>query len=566
VELDPADVDARLHLAALLRRRMRFDEAAAACRAALERAPGDARFWLALGEIGVARLTDEGLREAQRCFERLAELRPEDGEARYWLGQVHGLEGRRDEALRCYREALRLQPQAAAYRALLLVEMQQLCEWDGLDALAAEQRRSPAAHPEQAFDPFTLLSLPSTPAEQLACARNLSRVIEERVSAERGRPAPEFVRLTPRIRVGYLSAEFHAHATAYLAGELFELHDRGRFEVIAYSYGPDDRSPVRRRLEKAFDRFVDLRARAHGEAADAIRADGIEILVDLKGYTAHSRPEIPALRPAPLQVSFLGYPGSMGARFIDYLVGDPVVTPPGRAADFDEKLVILPDCYQPNDRRRAVGATPGRDALGLPARGFVFCGFNQSYKITPGVFAAWMRLLQAVPGSVLWLLEWNRWAPERLRAEARRLGVDPARLVFAPLLPADAHIGRLRAADLFLDTFPVNAHTTASEALWAGLPLVTCMGETFASRVAASLLSAARLPQLAARSLAEYEALALRLARAPDELAAMRAGLEGGRTKLPLFDTPRFVGHLEAAYEQMSALRAAGEAPRQIVL
>jgi predicted O-linked N-acetylglucosamine transferase (SPINDLY family) len=440
-----------------------------------------------------------------------------------------------------------------------------LCDWSRLEELCEFQRRSALEHPEQPVQPFGLLAIPSTPMEQLACAQNFARALAASVARDRKRLAFGFDRASrKRLRVGYLSADFHGHATAYLVAEMFELHDRKRFEVIAYSYGPDEGSPIRARLQRGFDRFVDVRSLSHAEAAAAIHADGVDILVDLKGYTVHARPEIMALRPAPVQVNYLGYPGTMGADFIDYIVGDRFITPAARAGEFSENLVIMPDSYQVNDRRRQVAATPSRQALGLPGNGFVFCCFNQPYKILPDVFAVWMRLLLAVPGSVLWLLELNPWSAQNLRREAAARGVEPSRRVFGPALALPEHLGRLPAADLFLDTFPVNAHTTASDALWVGLPLLTCAGETFASRVAGSLLCAAGAPELVTQSMAEYEALALRLARAPGELAELRRRLTRGRDASRLFDTPRFVRNLETAYETMWRIHEAKGAPRLI--
>ncbi len=565
--LDPRDADALFHFGVLLHRRMRLDEAADTFRQALRQAPDNAHLWMRLGDVGVARLTGTSLREAAQCFRKAIELQPDLAVAHFSLGQVHGLDGRHDEALRCYQAALRLQPGTAAYAASLLSEMQQLCDWSRLEELCGFLRAGAIAQPPQPVHPFDMLSIPSTPAEQLACAKNFSRALAGTVARDRERLG---FRFDPprggRLRVGYLSAEFHAHATAYLAAELFELHDRGRFEVLAYSYGPDDGSAIRARLRRGFDRFVDVRALPHAEAAAAIHADKVDILVDLKGYTIHARPEIMALRPAPVQVNYLGYPGTMGAGFIDYIVGDHFVTPAPQADRFSESLAILPDCYQVNDRRRQRAETPARRELGLPGEAFVFCCFNQTYKLLPEVFAAWMRMLESVPGSVLWLLEWNPWVAQNLRREAAARGVDPSRLIFAPSLPLAQHLGRLSAADLFLDTLPYNAHTSASDALWAGLPLLTCAGETFASRVAASLLAAVGLPELVTHSLADYEALGLRLARAPAELAALRARLASNRATAPLFDTPRFVRHLETAYEAMWRIHAAGGAPRLIEL
>lgn len=567
IAIDPCDVDALFHLGALLKRRVQLEEAAHTFRLALRHAPENAHLWMSLGDVGVARLTNDSLREAAECFRKALELQPGLADAHFTLGHVHHFEGRLDEAVRSYQVALKLEPETVAFGASLLTEMLQLCDWSRLGELCESQRRSAVEQPEQPVQPFGLLSIPSTPMEQLACAQNFARSLAGSVASDRKRLAFGFDRLPQkRRRVGYLSAEFHGHATAYLAAELFELHDRSRFEVIAYSYGPDDGSPIRARLRRGFERFVDVRLLSHADAATVIHDDGVEILVDLKGYTVHARPEIMALRPAPVQVNYLGYPGTMGAEFIDYIVGDRFVTPVARAGEFSEHLVIMPDSYQVNDRRRQIARTPVRRDLELPEDAFVFCCFNQTYKVLPDMFAVWMRLLKAVPGSVLWLLEMNPWVAQNLRREASARGIDPARLVFAPLLPLAEHLGRLPAADLFLDTLPVNAHTTASDALWAGLPLLTCVGETFASRVAESLLAAVGVPELITRSLVEYEALGLRLARAPGELAELRRRLSRNRDTASLFDTPRFVHNLETAYEAMWSIHCARGAPRLIEL
>ncbi len=563
--IDARDVDALFNLGALLRRRSSLGEAEQVLRRAVELAPGNAHLWLYLGQLGIERYTDESLREAAQCLRRATELQPALAEAHHGLGNVHGFEGRHDEALRAFQQALRLDPDNVGYCAAVLTEKQRLCEWEGLDGLCVQVRRSVMQRPAQPLPPFMMLSIPSSGAEQLRCARNYAQSIEAGAARERQRLNFRFDSPPKRRRrIGYLSAEFHAHATAYLTAELFELHDRSRFEIFAYSYGPEERSATRDRLKRTFDKFVDIRALSDAEAARAIHGDGIEILVDLKGYTFRARPEIAALRPAPVQVSYLGYPGTMGAGFIDYLVGDRFVTPAAAAAHYSEKLVLMPNSYQANDRRRVIGARSSRPELGLPEDGFVFCCFNQSYKILPNVFAAWMRVLGAVPRSVLWLLEWNASLARNLRREAAKLGVDPARLAFSPLTSVELHLARMQSADLFLDTFPVNAHTTASEALWAGLPVLTCAGDTFVSRVAESVLNAVGLAQLVTRSLPSYEALAIRLAGAPSELQAMRNALAYSRAGGALFDTPRFVRHLEQAYEEMWRNHASGAGPRLI--
>jgi predicted O-linked N-acetylglucosamine transferase (SPINDLY family) len=369
-----------------------------------------------------------------------------------------------------------------------------------------------------------------------------------------------------RLRVGYLSSDFYDHATAYLMAELVERHDRDRFEVYGYSYGADPGGDMRARLVSAFERFTDIDALAHRDAAARIRADDIDILVDLKGHTHRARPKILAFRPAPVQVNYLGYPGTMGAPFIDYIIADDFIVPRDRQMLFAEKLAYLPDCYQPNDTQRDIAATPSRVECGLPAQGFVFCGFNNSFKITPAFFAIWMRLLQQVPGSVLWLLESNALVRRNLTAAAVTAGVDPARLVFAPILPHGQHLARHRVADLFLDTLPCNAHTTASDALWAGLPVLTCVGETFAGRVAGSIVRAAGLPELVTTSPRDYEALALKLAHEPARLNDIRSRLGAGRENLPLFDMAKRTRDLESIYARMAEIWRSGQPAAPITL
>ena len=366
-----------------------------------------------------------------------------------------------------------------------------------------------------------------------------------------------------KLTVGYLSADFYDHATAWLVAGLIENHDRGRLAVHGYSIGPGDGSSMRRRLVGAFDRFVDLTDSSFAAAAERIAADGVDILVDLKGHTKNARPAILALRPAPIQVNYLGYPGTMGAEFMDYILVDDCIVPPDQQPFFTEKLVYLPACYQVNDGRREISdRTPSREECRLPPEGLVFCAFNNSYKITPAVFEVWVRLLAAVPGSVLWFLEGNFSCAANLRREAEARGVAAQRLVIAPRLPMPEHLARHRLANLFLDTFPVTAHTTASDALWAGCPLLTVAGETFVSRVAASLLRAVGLPELIAASLEDYEATALRLARNPGQLADLRVRLEANRATSGLFDAGRFARNLERAYQAMWQIHAAGEKPR----
>jgi predicted O-linked N-acetylglucosamine transferase (SPINDLY family) len=407
--------------------------------------------------------------------------------------------------------------------------------------------------------PFTALSYSSDPSWQLTCSQRYCRTLYP-VAAD---PLFKSARHHgDRIRIAYLSSDFHRHATAFLTAGLFELHDRKLFEIAGISFGPDDKSDTRARLIRAFDSFHDVRAESDRAVAARIADLEIDIAVDLKGYTGGARPGILAHRPAPIQVSYLGFPGTMGAPFIDYIIADDTVTPAGDEPFYSESIVRLPGCYQVNDAKRAIStAAPTRVAAGLPERGFVFCCFNQSYKVTEPIFAVWMRLLRRVEGSVLWLFRDNALAETNLRAEAAARGVDPLRLIFAEREKPENPLARHRLADLGLDTLPYNAHTTASDALWTGLPIVTCRGSTFAGRVAASLLQAVGLPDLVTENLADYEALALALARDAPRLDAVRARLAQNRSTSSLFDTDLFRRHIETAYRTMWRRWRDGEPP-----
>jgi protein O-GlcNAc transferase len=522
----------------------RAGEAIDLYRGLIARAPAHADAW---NNLGTALLADGRPDEARAAFVQALALRPDFPEAVYNLGNAWRELGNLDEAIAAYRNAVRLRPDDTEAFSQLVYHRAQACEWS--DYEADQKKLIEIVRAGGRVPPFYLLATAATASDQLICAQRWIAPI---------RPSRNFVfehkpRVArDRIRLGYLSGDFHQHATAHLMAELFERHDRGRFEVFAYSYGPDDGSPMRARLTRAFDRFVDIRGQSHCNAAGMIHADQIDILVDLKGYTRNARPAISAHRPAPVQVSYLGFPATMGADFIDYIIADPFVIPASQRPFFAERLVHLQGCYQVNDRKRErAGPDISRQHCGLPAEGFVFCSFNNSYKISPAFFDIWMRLLQAVPGSVLWLLAANALVKGNLRAEAEKRGVDPDRLIFAPLVLPAEHVGRHRHADLFLDTLPCNAHTTASDALWAGLPVLTLSGETFAGRVAGSLLTALGMAELITESREAYEQTALALAHDRPRLAALRERLARQRDQSPLFDLPRTTGHLEAAYSRM---------------
>jgi predicted O-linked N-acetylglucosamine transferase (SPINDLY family) len=366
-----------------------------------------------------------------------------------------------------------------------------------------------------------------------------------------------------RLRVAYLSADFNEHPTAYLTAGLFECHDKSRFEITALSFGQNDNSPPRRRLEAAFEHFIDVRDNSDQEIAALMRRSEIDITVDLMGFTKDNRLGVLARRAAPVQVNYLGYPGTIGAPYMDYILADATVIPEDQDAFYVERVVRLPATYQINDNRRAISQhTPTRSECGLPQNAFVFCCFNNPQKIAPEIFDIWMRLLRATEGSVLWLITGNAKVAANLRLEADKRGVAPGRLIFAPKASVADHLARHRLADLCLDTLPYNAHTTASDALWAGLPVLTCLGETFAGRVAASLLKAIGLDMLITRTLAEYEALALRLARDSAYLATLKDMLTRNRDASPLFDTQRATRHIETAYQTMADMARRNDRPR----
>ena len=533
----------------------RLDEAVLAHQQVLRLRPTYAE---AYNNLGAALLAQLRLDEAATALQQALALKPDYPEAFYNMGNAWRELGKLEGAIAAYDTALRLRPNYTDAFSQLVYHRWCACDWADYEAdqekLLDMVRRGVARVP-----PFYLLATRAHPADQLACARQWIKPIAP--------PPQDVFRHSPsgkqrRIRLGYLSGDFHQHATAYLMAELFERHDRARFEVIAYSYARDDMSPMRARLARAFDCFVDVRALSHRQVAERIRADKVDILIDLKGYTHHARPQIVAYRPAPIQVNYLGYPGTMGADFVDYIIVDSWVVPETQQAFFSEKLVHLPGCYQVNDTRREIAASaPSRRDCGLPREGLVFCSFNNSYKITPVFFEIWMRLLKAVPGSVLWLLEPNDLVKRNLRRETERRGVDADRLVFALRVPLAEHLARHRQADLFLDTLPCNAHTTASDALWTGLPVLTCVGDTFAGRVAGSLLAATGLPELITSSLEGYERLALELARNPHRLIELRERLQQNRDAAALFDLSGFSRNIEAAYVRMWKTWCAGDQP-----
>ena len=522
-----------------------------------------------LGGQGAAQIVTQlgtALRESGQAgaavavHRRSLALQPESADAYREMGHALRAAGALSAAATAYGRVWTLAPDQASALSDRLFATLSACDWRDYARLSQAILRVIDGDLGLALPLLTLL-IDSSPAQQDRSARTFYAAMVRPV--EPAEPAPwRPIGADGRLTVAYLAADFHEHATAYLAAELFELHDRAQFRILGYSQGPDDGSPMRRRLEAGFDLFRDIRKLDAAGVAAALAADGVHILVDLKGYTRDARLDLLARRMAPVQVAYLGYPGPLGAAVIDYAIGDRIVTPPDHQPHYRERLVRMPEAYQVNDRQRPLDApVPGRAACGLPPDGIVFCAFNAPFKITPTLFALWMRILARVAGSVLWLMDTNPEAVANLRREAGRHGIDPDRLVFAPHRPQAEHLARYRLADLFLDSFPYTGHTTVSDALWMGLPVVTRLGDTFASRVAASLLTAAGLPETITASFAEYEELAVRLAGAPDRLGAYRDRLERGRATAPLFDTPRFARHLESAYRIMWERHAAGLPP-----
>ena len=469
----------------------RFSSAEACFQEALEYQPTNAAYLYNLGnaqrELGKAK-------EAAVQFQKTIQLTPYDADAYNNLGNVQRELGQLELAITSYQKALDLNPKLYHAKVHLVHQKQHICDWNELNTDISEIRDWVKNIPEAQISPFAFLAMPSTTAEeQRLCANNW---VNNRYSTlvkmgEQLNFKHDLAGKNQKIRIGYLSADFRLHPLAFLISELLELHDRAHFEIIAFSYGINDKSNARIRLEKAFDEFYDIGNLTEIDSAIKINAHKINILVDLTGFTQTSRSGIAALRPAPINVNWLGFPGTMGSTgngkpLFDFILTDGFITPPNEANQFAEQLVLLPHSYQPNDRKRPIGKSPSRLSCNLPAEAFVFCCFNQTFKITSDVFAVWLRLLKAVPNSVFWLLDCNQWAKQNLINTAKSNGINADRFIFAPRVSIADHLARHIHADLFLDTLPYNAHTTCSDALWMGLPVFTCVGDTFSARVAGS--------------------------------------------------------------------------------
>jgi predicted O-linked N-acetylglucosamine transferase (SPINDLY family) len=537
----PNDADVLFNRGVALLNLKRLDAALVSYQQAITLKPD---YFYAYYDLGSALQYLGRFADALKCYDCIIALQANESRAYFNRGQVlHELK-HYASALADYDRALALTPDYPYLYGQRLFTKRQICDWRGSEQELAEL--SLKIHNKQPVaTPFTVLAVADDPDLQRKAARLW--VADKYPQTQANTQISKYPQHA-RIRIGYFSADFRHHALAFLTAELFETHDRQRFEIVAFSYGPDTQDQMRQRLDVGFDRFIDVQHLADAEVVGLARSLEIDIAVDLGGHTGDSRTGIFALRAASIQVSYLGFLGTMGAEYIDYLLADEVIIPPAARCHYDEKIVYLPS-YQVNDSKRLIAEKVfSRVELGLPEQGFVFCCFNHNYKITAETFACWMRILQRVENSVLLLLADNPLAEQNLTAAAVSLDVAADRLIFGQRLPAPEYLARYRTADLFLDTLPYNAGTTASDALWAGLPVLTCRGQTFAGRLAASLLTAIGLPELIVDTPAEFEALAVELACHAHKLAELKDRLRQNRLTTALFDTVQFTAQLEAAY------------------
>ena len=558
--LDSRNIETWSNLGDCLHKLKHYDDALDAYRRILAINPVFDGAWLGYANVVSAMKRFD---DALSAYDKALEINGNLAEA--WLGRANVFFElkRYDDALNSYQKALALQPDLTSVEASCLHTKMHICNWTNFHA-ENERLMSSVRNGTATAQPFIFLTLASSVANQFRCAKKWA---SDNCPSQ---PKPDWQsdkREHDRIRIGFLTSDFREHATSYLSAGMFESYDKSRFEIIAISWGGNDHSAIRRRIETSSDRFVDVQTKTDSEIAAIVRELRIDIAVDMMGYIKDSRPNIFARRCAPIQASYLAYPGTIGADFMDYIIADRIVAPECQYDSYSEKIVTLPNSYQVNDAKRPISDRSfTRHELGLPETGIVFCCFNNNYKITPDIFDCWMRLLRRVDESVLWLLEDNVTAASNLRKEASDRGVVPDRIIFAERMPQAEHLSRHRLADLFLDTLPYNAHTTASDALWAGVPILTCRGRTFAGRVAASLLNAVQLPELVTTTMDDYERLAVELATNPEKLADVKVRLARNRQTAALFDTKLFTRHLEAAFTTMYARHHAGLGPDHFVV
>lgn len=559
LKLQPDSANAYNVLATSYKHKGHYGMAVSAYRKALSLNPG---FALAYNNLGNTYLKVGFMEQALECYQAALKFAPNYVVARFNMGSsLWGLRHTK-EAIEAFNQALAVRPNWPDAQFSLTRALQAICEWENPHSDINDYKNYFFEKPGK-VDPFFFLSQNSTHAEQLLCATNFAKKFAV-PEAQQFRHTPK--KSKRKIRIGYISGNFHKHPNSYLSVGMFEQHDRNRFEVFGYSYGFDDKTDIRKRVEESFDHFHHMQEMTDIQIAQKIYDDGIDILIDRQGYTLRHRMTIASYRPAPIQVNYLGYPGTMGSEAMDYVIADPFVLPADQQEFYVEKLVHLPDCYQSTDNKQKIAKrTPTRSECGLPEDAFVFCSFNNSNKVQPEFYDVWMRLLKAAPGSVLWLLSKDKLTEDNLRKEAKKRGVDSDRIIFAPSAGHEEHLARQKVADLLLDTLPYNAHTTASDALWAGLPMLTCVGNTFAGRVGGSILQAVGLPELITYSLTDYEALATKLATDKKAYTKIRNKLKRNRLTTPLFDTELYTRNMEEVYIKMYKNWQAGNAPKAIL-
>jgi predicted O-linked N-acetylglucosamine transferase (SPINDLY family) len=560
IKLKPDYLEAHYNKANTLKTLKRYDEAIIHYSQAIKLKPDYFNAYIERGVLfELVNLKDEALFD----YDQAIKLKPDSALPYNNKGNVLRTQSHYDQAIFNYYKALKLKPDYPYIFGMILHMKMYLCNWQNFK-VEVENLLLQIYENKKSSYCFSILSLIDSPLIH----RKTSEIWMNNNCSFNFLLGPILKsKRRKKIRIGYYSEDFREHPVAHLIIELFELHNKDQFELFGFYFGPPDSSKMHKRVSSAFNQFIDVRLKSDKDIALMSREIGIDIAVDLGGFTGLSRPGIFSYRAAPIQVNYLGYPGTMGAKYIDYIIADPTLIPIESEQYYSEKIVHLPNTYQPNDRNRLIAEKVfTKDELDLPKDSFVFCCFNSSFKITPDTFDGWMRILKAVKNSVLWLLEDNPITTLNLRKEAQVRGIDSSRLIFAKRMFPSEHLARHQAADLFLDTLPYNAHTTASDALWVGLPVLTCMGKSFASRVAASLLNAIELPELITTTQEQYEAKAIELATNPEKLKAIKYKLERNRFTTALFDTPRFTKHIQAAYKQMYERYQADLQPNNIYI
>ena len=557
--IKPDYADAYYNMGVTFQDQGKLEEAIDACNKALAINPDYGEAYCNMGNT----LKEQGkLDEAIEAYNKAIAIKPDYADAYYNMGVTLQDQGKLVEAIDAYNKALDIKPDYESARVQKLHQKAHICDWN---SMTADRTLIPKlGTTNNHVSPFALLSLEDAPE------RHLIRSEIYAAATYPNKPLPRHVRVSKkpkRLQVGYFSADFHNFPGMHLMIGLLEQHDRKKFEITAFSYGPDSSDEMRNRIVNAVDHFVDIKTADVNIVNQLAKQKKIDIAIHRNGYTKNSRTELFSSRIAPIQINYLGYPGTLGARFIDYIVADPILIPVNKRQYYSEKIIYLPNTYQPTDNRRVISnKTMKRENMGLPNQGFVFCCFNNNYKISPAEFDIWMRLLNNVEGSVLWLLKSNELATQNLKQQAESRGISADRVIFAERLPQAEHLARQRLADLFLDTFNYNAHTTTSDALWAGLPVVTKMGQGFAARVAGSLLAAVGLPELITLNEEDYEALILELATNPTKLAKIKEKLVINRLTQPLFNTELYTRHLENGYQQAYQNYLDGNSPQTITV